>query len=68
MKWRIERPRKVAEDDKVWAEVEADTLEEAIRGASFSLYDSTEPRVGEVYCVSLRVVVVSRPSLPLKSV
>ena len=66
MKWIVTRPRTVAEDDKLSAEVEAPSIEEAIRMAAPKLYGG-QPVVGHVYVVTARVEVVQRPSLPLRS-
>jgi hypothetical protein len=68
VKWTIALPRVVAEDDRVQVEVEADTIEDAIKAAAPRLHKDSGPRVGTTYLVSARVQVVKQPSLPLKSV
>jgi hypothetical protein len=67
MKWTVERPRVVAEDDKLSVEVEANTIEEAVKAASKKLYGH-DPSVGDVYNVYARVEVTRRPLIPLRSV
>lgn len=68
MKWTVSLPRKVAEDDKVSVEVEADSIEEAIEAAWYQMDNSTHVPVGQVFNVHCRVEVAPYKSLPLRSV
>lgn len=66
MKWTIERPRVVAEDDKESVCVEAETIEGAITEACRQ--KGWHTTVGETFIVHARVKVAERKPLPLKSV
>jgi len=69
MKWTITLPRVVAEDDKASAEVEADSIEDAILAAGPILHgNGSRPLLGQTYIVTARVQVVKRTALPLRSV
>ena len=69
MKWTISLPRVVAEGDKLSTEVEADSIEKAIKVAAPKLHGrQCAPPLGQVYLVSARVEIVRMPLLPLRSV
>lgn len=69
MKWTVEIPRAVAEDNPRRTEVEAVSIEEAITRAASVLHGpGAQPLIGQVYLVHARVEVVKRPFLPLRSV
>lgn len=70
MKWTVSLPRVVAEDDKPSVQVEADTIEDAIKAAAPKLGAAGRggPNRGQVFNVHARVEVCAPSSLPLKSV
>jgi hypothetical protein len=65
IKWTVERPRSVAEDDRETAEVDANSIEVAIQKACKA--NGWRCDSGAQFIVHARVQVVPRPSLPLES-
>jgi hypothetical protein len=65
IKWTVQRPRSVAEDDRETMEVDATSIETAIQKACTVKGWSRDP--GAQFIVHARVQVVPRPSLPLES-
>jgi hypothetical protein len=66
--WTVELPRQVAEEDRCSVQVDAETLEEAIRNAAPKLGLSGTHFAGKTFLVRTRVEVLPPTNLPLKSV
>lgn len=67
MKWHIEIPKTFEEDDRIWVDVEAVTIEEAVAKATPALYGRNRFTVGDKFLVSTKVEVIVQRNPPLQS-
>jgi hypothetical protein len=66
IRWKVELPRQIAEEDKAECLVMADTIEEAIKKACAT--KGWQTTVGTRFCVYAYVEVAPKKELPLRPV